>query len=139
MRLAACAVVDAYRDQPRLAGARGAQYVEPGTVAVIDLEPEPRGVLNHFGIVVDGGDVDILGQQTLRHDLAEAAEADHQHGSARLGEVIGLTGVRRVKAAEQRFGERGDQRTQEHGDRGNGRQDAGLAGVQHAERRRRAE
>ena len=63
-------------------GAGGAQHVEPRAVAVIDLEAEAAGRLDHLGVVVDGGDVDAFGEQALRHDLAEAAEADEQHRAA---------------------------------------------------------
>src|SRR5207302_768304 len=51
--------VDADRDQPRFFQARRAQHVEPRAVAVIDLEAEPRGDLNHLGIDVDGRYVDL--------------------------------------------------------------------------------
>ena len=105
MRLVCVLVVDADRDQPRLLEAGGAQHVEPRAVAVIDLEAEPAGDLDHLGIVVDGGDVDVLGEQVLRHDLAEAAEADHQHRAARAVEIVGLALVAPREAAQQRIGQ----------------------------------
>ena len=128
------AVVDADGDQPGLDGARRAQDVEPGAVAVIDLEAEAGGLLNHLGIVVDGGDVDALRQQALGDDLAEAAEADHQHRAARVGEIVGLAFGRPREAPQHRIGERGDQRAQQHGHGGNRGEDAGLARIEHAER-----
>ena len=78
-----------------------AQHVEPRAVAVIDLEAEAAGDLDHLGIEVDRGHVDILGEQVLRHDLPEAAEADHQHGAGRAVEIVGFALVAAGEAAQQ--------------------------------------
>src|SRR5438067_10391297 len=87
---AACGlrVVGAHRDQPRLARARRAQHIEPGAVAVIDLEPEAGDTLEHLRIVVDGSDVDTFGKQALGDDLAEAPKTDNQYRPARIGEIV---------------------------------------------------
>ena len=84
-------VIDADRNQPHIGAAdRGAQHVEPQAVAVIDLEAEPAGALDHLGVVIEGDDVDRFREQALRHDLPEAAEADDEGGAADLVEVVGL-------------------------------------------------
>ena len=98
-------IVDADRDQPRLLEAGGAQHVEPRAVAVIDLEAEAAGDLDHVGVEVDRRHVDPLGEQKLRHDLSEPAEADHQHGAVRVGEVVGLALRRLVDTPHQHLGE----------------------------------
>ena len=85
--------------------------------------------MNHLRIVVDRGDVDAFSQQALGHDLAEAAEADHQHRATCLGEIIGFLFVRSRKLPQQCIGERGNQRAQEHRHGGNSRDDAGLARI----------
>ncbi len=71
-----------------VSGARGAQHVEPGAVAVIDLEPEIAGGPDHLDVGVDDRHVDALGQQRLGNDLGEAAEADEQHAAVQVGGVV---------------------------------------------------
>ena len=97
-------LVDADRDQPRLVEAGRAQHVEPRAVAVVDLEAESPGDLDHVGVEVDRGHVDLLGEQVLRHDLPEAAEADDQHGAARAVEIVRLAlfGLRESPQAPRR-------------------------------------
>src|SRR5436305_13678603 len=58
-------VVNADGDEPHLDRSGGAQHVEAGAIAVIDLEAEPCCLLDHQRIVVDRGDIDSFGQQTL--------------------------------------------------------------------------
>src|SRR5439155_13911370 len=85
------AIIDAYRDEPRLSGARRSQDVEPGAVAVINFEAKPSNALEHLRIVINRGDIDAFRKQALGHDLTEASKADNQHRTASIGEVIGLT------------------------------------------------
>ena len=56
-------LVDADQDCARPAGAGGMQYVEPRSVAVIDLEAEIGGRLDHLDVIVDDRDVDAPEQQ----------------------------------------------------------------------------
>ena len=87
-------LVDADQHGARAAGAGGMQDVEPRAVAVIDLEAEIGGRLDHLDIVVDDRDVDAAQQQRLAGDLAEAAEADDQHAA---GQPVGdLDAVQRL-------------------------------------------
>ena len=79
---------DADGDQARAAGTGGAQHIEAGAVAVIDLEAEAAGALDHLDVAIDDGHVHALGQEKLRDHLAEAAEADDQHRAAGVGEVV---------------------------------------------------
>ena len=79
-------LVDADQHGPRAAGAGSMQYVQPRAVAIIDLETEIGGRLDHLDIIVDDRDVDAAQQQRLAGDLAEAAEADDQHAA---GQAIG--------------------------------------------------
>ena len=126
-------VVDADGDQPGVGCARGAQDVEPGAVAVIDLEAETGCLLNHLGIIVDGGDVDALRKQALGDDLPEAAKADDEHRAACVREIIGLAVGRPREAPQHRIGRCGNQRTQQHGHGGNRGEDAGLPLIEHGE------
>src|SRR5262249_53967585 len=71
------AVVDAHRDQLRLAPPCRALDVERGAIAVIDLEAKASGALHHFWIVVDGRDIEAFRKQALGNDLAEASETDN--------------------------------------------------------------
>ena len=41
----------------------------------------------------------VFGEQVLRHDLPEAAEADHQHRALRAVEIVGLAFGRAREAA----------------------------------------
>ena len=84
------AIVDADRDEPGFGGAGCAQDIEASAVAVIDPETETRGLLDHLRIVVDDRHVDAFGEQALRGDLAESAQADDQHRPVRVGEIVGL-------------------------------------------------
>ena len=126
-------VVDADRDQPRLLEAGGAQHVEPRAVAVIDLEAEAAGDLDHVGIEIDGGHVDLLGEQILRHDLPETAEADHQHGGVRAVEVVGLALVAAGDAPQHRLRQGRERRADQQRDRGDRGQQAALRGAQDPE------
>ena len=72
------ALVDADRDQPHLGGDRGAQHVQARAVAVIDLEAEAARMVIISGSLSMVKTSISFGQQALRHDLAEAAEADDQ-------------------------------------------------------------
>ena len=71
-------LVDADEDRLGAAGAGGAQHVEPGAVAIVDLEAEAGGGPDHVGVGIDDRDVDLAGEQRLARHLAEAAEADDQ-------------------------------------------------------------
>ena len=126
--------VDAHRNQARLVGAGGAQDVEPRAVAVINLEAEPAGILDHLGIGIDGDDVDALGEQALGDDLAEAAETDQQDRAAGAVEIVGerAGGVRRTGA--ERAGSRREGRAHHHGGGGDRRVEAGLGGGENAAR-----
>ena len=84
MRSAASRLSTQTRIALRLAGAGGAQDVEPGAVAVVDLEAEVAGDADHLGVGVDDRDVDAAREQRLARDLAEAAEADDQHAAVQI-------------------------------------------------------
>ena len=82
------ALVDADQHRTRPAGAGGMQNVQPRAVAVIDLEAEIGGRLDHLDVVVDDRHVDAAQQQRLADDLAETAEADDQHAAGQsVGDV----------------------------------------------------
>ena len=53
MRVAASRLVDADGDEARVGGAGGVQDVEAGAVAVVDLEAELGGRLDHLDVGVD--------------------------------------------------------------------------------------
>jgi hypothetical protein len=86
-------LVDADEDGLRLLGPGRAQHIEPRAVAVIDLEAEFAGGLDHLDVHVDDGDVDVAGQQRLGHDLGEAAETDDQDPLAQVLGMIDALGV----------------------------------------------
>ena len=58
-------LVDADQDDLGLVRTRGPQRVQLGAVAIIDLEPELRGGLDHLDVVLDDRDVHIPRQQGL--------------------------------------------------------------------------
>ena len=70
----------------------------------------------------------------MGHDLAEPAKTDNQHRTTRIGEVLGLTKFCLCKPAQQPIGECGHRWTEQHGDGGNGGENARLARIEHAER-----
>ncbi len=134
MRLVASSLSMQIAISRALSSARRAQHVEPRAVAVIDLEAEPAGDLDHLGIEIDRGHVDFLGEQILRHDLPEAAEADDQHGAACSVEIVGLAFRRAREPAQQALGHFGERRADQQRDRGDGREQASLVDAQDSER-----
>ena len=81
-------LVDADADDRGLFGAGGAQHVAARAVAEIDAEAEARGLPDALGAGVEDGGVDVLGEQHLRQDLPEAAEADDEHVAAGALEIL---------------------------------------------------
>jgi hypothetical protein len=133
-------LVHADQDQLGLLGARGAQRVQPGAVAVIDLEAELRGGLDHLDVVLDDRDVHVAGQQRLGHDLGEPAEADDQHLAAQVAREIHPVGAlgRQRLARHQPAQHQGRQRRQGHGQDDDGRQHGPHLRREQARNHRRA-
>src|SRR5690606_37266087 len=74
-------LVDTDEHRTGAACTSGMQNIEPRAVAVVDLEAEIGGGLDHFDVIVDDRDVDAAQQQGLADDLAEPAEADDEHAA----------------------------------------------------------
>ena len=113
-------VVDAHRDRTRGPRARRMQHIQAGAVAVVDLESEALGVMDHVHVVVDDGHIHIARQQRLTRHLAEATEADQQHAA---GQAVGFFNaierdfaIRHQLVVQQH--EQRRQRHREHDDRG---------------------
>ena len=122
------AVGGADQDGAGTAGAGGAQHVEAGAVAVIDLEAEAGGGADHLHIGLDGGDGEAACQQGLAGHLAEAAEADDQRvamqGFGTLDALHRGRGAVRPSLRQQ-HGERGER----HGDDDGGGEHGAGAGI----------
>ena len=130
------ALVDADQHGARRAGAGGVEDIEPRPVAVIDLEAEVRRRLDHFHVVVDGGNVDAAQQQRLADDLAEPAEADDEHRPAQaVGHVDVVEGLLTARREPAQYDD--DQRRQHHRDDDDGGQDRVGAGVDQSDSGRR--
>ena len=104
-------IVDAKEDAFRLVGAGGAQQVDPGAVAIIDLGVEFLGPLDLRRVDVDQRHRDPLGHQHLRDGLAEPAVADHdgigfgaELGPRQVDMLVGLIGL---EPADEAHKERG--------------------------------
>jgi hypothetical protein len=115
----------------RALGARSPQHIQTGAVAVIDLEAELAGGLDHLDIVVDDGDVHVARQQRLGDDLGEAAEADDQDA---LAQTLGLVDTlqRQDVPGHEPVGQQHPHRGQRHRQDDDGGQDGGGAGVEQA-------
>ena len=74
----AIVVVDADDDGAGSCCAGCLQDVEPRALAVIDLEAEGAGGLDHLDIVLNDREIEAARQQSLAGDMRETAEADHQ-------------------------------------------------------------
>ncbi len=116
-------LVDADQDGIGLARARRAQDVEPGAVAVVDLEAEVAGRADHVDVGVDDRDVDVARQQRLAHHLAEPAETDDQHATGearRLLDAVHRDRGLRQEAIEQQHHDRRERHRQDHDGRHHG-------------------
>ena len=109
MRVAASCSSTQTATRLRVGGAGGVQDVEAGAVAVVDLEAELGGGLDHLDVGVDDRDAEAAGEQRLADHLADAAEADDEHVAGqvvRLVDAVGRDGARRAQAVVQDDDER---------------------------------
>ena len=116
------AVVHADRDHARPAGAGGMQHVEPGAIAVINLETEVGGAGDHADVVVDDRHVHAAGQQGLARHLAEATEADHEHAALQAVRRFHARQRGRHRPEQQPLNHQHHQRREHHRQHHDGRQ-----------------
>ena len=83
-----------------LADAGGVQQVEPGGIAIEDLDAEALDQLDLGRIVVDQGHFEALGAQHAGDDLAEAAIAEHD-------DLAAARRYRRCRGCSRRASRRG--------------------------------
>src|SRR5690606_20396744 len=74
-------IVDAHQYRFGVVCAGCVEDIEPGAVAIIDLEAESRRGADHFDVIVDDRYVDAAQEQRLADDLSETAKADDEHAT----------------------------------------------------------